>query len=199
MSSFPGVPFQRFQARQLLRDKYVLIIGDSVQRGVYKDLVALIHDSEMLRTEELVKAGELNFRGDRKLYGTQKNLGHRYMEIREYVGYNDLGENWRERVLVRFVFVTKIWDNDMKELLNSLTDDQFPDVLLVNSLFWDVTKYGHQKADKIKINECWTFPKFEHNLEQFINHVDQLDRRRLEKSPNEKPCLKLWRSTMPIR
>ena len=121
------------------------------------------------------------------------------MEIREYVGYNDLGENWRERVLVRFVFVTKIWDNDMKELLNSLTDDQFPDVLLVNSLFWDVTKYGHQKADKIKINECWTFPKFEHNLEQFINHVDQLDRRRLEKSPNEKPCLKLWRSTMPIR
>ena len=32
----PGVPFQRYQARQLLKDKYVLILGDSVQRGVYK-------------------------------------------------------------------------------------------------------------------------------------------------------------------
>ena len=41
----------------------------SVASNIYKanlDLVALIHDSEMLRTEELVKAGELNFRGDRE-------------------------------------------------------------------------------------------------------------------------------------
>ena len=30
------------------------------------DLVALIHDSEMMKTEELVKSGEPNFRGDRE-------------------------------------------------------------------------------------------------------------------------------------
>ena len=33
---YPGWPFQRFQARALLRDKYVLVLGDSVQRAVYK-------------------------------------------------------------------------------------------------------------------------------------------------------------------
>ena len=48
MNSFPGVPFQRFQARQLLRDKYVLIIGDSVQRGVYKGKFTLNHQNKAL-------------------------------------------------------------------------------------------------------------------------------------------------------
>ena len=48
MSSFPGVPFQRFQARQLLRDKYVLIIGDSVQRGVYKGKFTHNHQNKVL-------------------------------------------------------------------------------------------------------------------------------------------------------
>ena len=48
MNSFPGVPFQRFQARQLLRDKYVLIIGDSVQRGVYKGKFTLNHQNKVL-------------------------------------------------------------------------------------------------------------------------------------------------------
>ena len=45
-----GFAFQMQQARNMLRDKYILLIGDSVQRAVYKDLVALVHNSEMLTT-----------------------------------------------------------------------------------------------------------------------------------------------------
>ena len=54
MSSFPGVPFQRFQARQLLRDKYVLIIGDSVQRGVYKGKFTHNHQNKVLKKTDFL-------------------------------------------------------------------------------------------------------------------------------------------------
>ena len=161
------------------------------------DLVALLDNSEMLRSDELHKSGEVRFRGDRLIGATQKNLGTAYMEVREYRGYGDLGEDWRDRVLVRFAFVTRVWDETMKQLLHCLTDDHFPDVIVANSLFWDVTKYGHQAADKHKVDECWQFPRFEKNLDHFLNYVNELDQRRVSKS-TAKPCLKIWRSTMPI-
>lgn len=153
----------------------------------------------MLTSAECHKSGEAEFRGDRLLGATQKNLGTAYMEVREYSGYSDLGPGWRDRVLIRFAFVTKVWDETMKQLLQCLTDDHFPDVIIANSLFWDVTKYGHNAADKRKIDECWHFPRFEQNLADFLNHVNKLDQRRLMKDKStKKPCLKIWRSTMPI-
>ena len=39
--------FQRSQARILLKQKYILLMGDSVQRGMYKDLVALLNDGKV--------------------------------------------------------------------------------------------------------------------------------------------------------
>ena len=45
-----GSAFHMQQARNLLRNKYILLIGDSVQRAVYKDLVALVNNQEMLTT-----------------------------------------------------------------------------------------------------------------------------------------------------
>ena len=49
--SLPGVPFMRSQARILLKNKYVLFLGDSVQRAMYKDFIALLHNSEMLNSK----------------------------------------------------------------------------------------------------------------------------------------------------
>ena len=43
-----GVVFLRHHARILLRGRYLLMIGDSVQRGAYKDLVALLEDGTLM-------------------------------------------------------------------------------------------------------------------------------------------------------
>ena len=51
--------FQRSQARILLKQKYVLIMGDSVQRGMYKDLVALLNDGSFMTSEEKRAKGEV--------------------------------------------------------------------------------------------------------------------------------------------
>ena len=44
--------FQRSQARILLKQKYILLMGDSVQRGMYKDLVALLNDGKVVKNHE---------------------------------------------------------------------------------------------------------------------------------------------------
>ena len=130
----PGVPFTTSQARILLRNKYVLFLGDSVQRGMYKDFVAFLHNREMLTTEELQKTGEPSFRGDHLLYATEKNLGSEYCEIREYTGYSqkpcdylknekDTRTYWDGTILVRYAFITRAWRKDLhtRRILDNLT------------------------------------------------------------------------------
>ena len=46
--SIAGNVFSRHNARVLLNGKYILFIGDSVQRAAYKDLVALLDDGSLL-------------------------------------------------------------------------------------------------------------------------------------------------------
>ncbi|CBY43121.1 unnamed protein product [Oikopleura dioica] len=53
------------QARELLKDKYILIIGDSVQRCVYKDLIALLEDGCLMTESEKRSKMEHCYRGDR--------------------------------------------------------------------------------------------------------------------------------------
>ncbi|CAF4516533.1 unnamed protein product, partial [Rotaria magnacalcarata] len=61
--------------RQLLDDKYVLILGDSVVRALYKDLVKFSHVGDFLSDEELRVKGEKRFSGDRLISGgVQKGL-----------------------------------------------------------------------------------------------------------------------------
>lgn len=130
----PGVPFLRSQARILTKNKYILFLGDSVQRAMYKDFIALLHNAEMLTKDELKAASENTIRGDTLLYTTDKHNGTSFCEIREYAGYQanitDSGrdkkvqDKWLDTVLVRFAFITKIWDNEdhTKKILEILTE-----------------------------------------------------------------------------
>ena len=156
------------------------------------DLVALLHNSEMLTQRELAQSCEKEHRGDQLVAATMKNIGDKFMEVREYVddGY----------VLIRYVFMSRIWESngDTEAILDSLTSDHFPDVLLVNSLFWDVSKYG-DKPTKDSITKMKRFTGFETNLHRFIKYFECREKSicMKETSPR-KPCLKIWRSTMPI-
>ena len=49
--SIAGNVFSRHNARVLLNGKYILFIGDSVQRAAYKDLVALLDDGSLLERD----------------------------------------------------------------------------------------------------------------------------------------------------
>ena len=96
---------------------------------------------------------------------------------------------------IRYAYVTKIFDSTKTQhLLDILTREQFPDVLMVNSLFWDISKYNSRPVIK---DHVLRYPDFEENLKRFINAFQALERKRvLDK--NQQPCLKIWRSSMPI-
>ncbi|KAI2565268.1 PCED1B isoform 6, partial [Pan troglodytes] len=49
------------EVRQLLHNKFVVILGDSVHRAVYKDLVLLLQKDRLLTPGQLRARGELNF------------------------------------------------------------------------------------------------------------------------------------------
>jgi len=206
----PGVPFMRSQARILLKNKYILFLGDSVQRGMYKDLVALIHNSEMLSPKETREKSEPTFRTDKLLYTTEKHNGTAFCEIREYRGYPKTAasngkdklfqDKWENSVLVRYAFISKIWNEEhgrmTKDILDILTQDHFPDIICVNSLLWDVTKWGDKMVKRR--NGLAEFPQFSKSLRKFCGYINSLELAALKARRIKQPTLKIWRSSMPI-
>ncbi|XP_076103356.1 PC-esterase domain-containing protein 1A-like [Mytilus galloprovincialis] len=164
--------FLQEDANKLLHNKFIVIIGDSIQRGIYKDLVLLLQKNKYLRETDLRKKGEFSFIGDQLIEGGQKGVmtnGKNYREIRQYqTDYN----------LIRFYFVTRCYNTYIESILSDLTEDPKPDVVIMNSCLWDITRYG--KA----------------SVEMYKENLDKLYQRFKECLPEE--CLVLWNATLPI-
>ncbi|XP_071988760.1 PC-esterase domain-containing protein 1A-like [Engystomops pustulosus] len=47
--------FRSAEVRQLLHNKFVVVLGDSIQRSVYKDLVKLLRTDDFLTEKQLEK------------------------------------------------------------------------------------------------------------------------------------------------
>ena len=133
---------------ELLQNRKVIVIGDSIQRSVYKDLVCLWtqKDSRYLYQRELRAKGELSFLGDKllsggKLEGKMVN-GTGYREVREFSD----GE-----VSFKYYFVTRSYSEHMASILNELKTSQ-PDIIVMNSTFWDLHHYGDSDLQQYKAN-----------------------------------------------
>lgn len=195
------------QARELLKDKYILIIGDSVQRCVYKDLIALLEDGCLMTENEKRSKMESCYRGDRVVACTQAHNGTNFCQVREWRGIPD-DPNWEGRFLIRFIFTTRVYSDALKNIIAAYCEDHFPDVINVQSTFWDITRYG----DGENMNGQRYFPQYSYNLRQLVDQVDRLvdkeEIKRLRKNgpkpkdnkirrDRDRP-LKIWRSALPI-
>ncbi|XP_006888291.1 PREDICTED: PC-esterase domain-containing protein 1B-like [Elephantulus edwardii] len=112
------------EVRQLLHNKFVVVLGDSIQRTVYKDLVLLLQKDSLL---------------------TYHQLKEKYME--------DILEELR-------------------------TDSYTPDVLIMNSCLWDLSRYGKNP-----------WKSYRQNLESLFQRLD-------ETLPES--CLRVWNTAMPL-
>ncbi|KAJ4949516.1 hypothetical protein JOQ06_021027 [Pogonophryne albipinna] len=121
------------QASQLLHNKFIVVLGDSIQRAVYKDLVLLLQKDKYLSLKQLKTKGEMSFEEDCLVEGGCKSLMHNgtgYREVRQYQS---------DHHLVRFYFVTRIYSSYMKSILEDFRNGLKPDVLIVNSCVWDIS------------------------------------------------------------
>uniref|UniRef100_A0A3B4VK68 Family with sequence similarity 113 n=1 Tax=Seriola dumerili TaxID=41447 RepID=A0A3B4VK68_SERDU len=113
------------QASQLLHNKFIVVLGDSIQRSVYKDLVLLIQKEKYLTLRQLKSKGEMSFEQDCLVEGGCLSQMHN-------------GTQYRESILDDFCHGLK------------------PDVVIVNSCVWDISRYNSSWIDDYKKN-LYTF------------------------------------------
>ncbi|XP_075772186.1 PC-esterase domain-containing protein 1A isoform X2 [Pelodiscus sinensis] len=160
------------EVQQLLHNKFVVIMGDSIQRSVYKDLVLLLQKDRLLSQAQLKAKGELSFENDCLVEGGVRGEltnGTHYKEVRQYR---------TDHHLVRFYFVTRIYSDYMESILADFQAGPQPDVLVINSCLWDVSRYGPLSMKQYRLN-----------LEKAFNRLDKV-------LPHA--CLLVWNMTMPV-
>ncbi|KAM4835958.1 uncharacterized protein RHO17_022818 isoform 1-T1 [Thomomys bottae] len=169
------------EVRQLLHNKFVVIMGDSIQRAVYKDLVLLLQKDCLLSPRQLRAKGELSFERDALLEGSRWSGARprlpaapgaprpRYREVRQFrAGHH----------LVRFYFLTRAYSSYAGRVLDRLRRGLLaPDVLILNSCLGDLSRYGRHFRRR--------YPRA---LESLFGHLRQT----LPES-----CLLVWNTAMP--
>ncbi|XP_017328244.1 PC-esterase domain-containing protein 1A [Ictalurus punctatus] len=160
------------QASQLLHNKFVVVLGDSIQRSVYKDLVLLLQRDSYLSLSQLKRKGELSFEQDCLIEGGRlghMNNGTEYREVRQYR---------TDHHLVRFYFITRIFSRYMESILSDFKHELKPDVVIASSCVWDISRY----------NRKWV-PEYKENLNKFFVQL---------KAVLPEDSLVVWNMTMPL-
>ncbi|KAG8547442.1 hypothetical protein GDO81_028330 [Engystomops pustulosus] len=164
--------FRSAEVRQLLHNKFVVVLGDSIQRSVYKDLVKLLRTDDFLTEKQLEKRGEMSFENDTLVEGgslEQMHNGTTYREVRQYrTGHH----------LVRFYFLTRVYSTYLESVLSDFQRGPQPDLVIVNSCIWDVNRYHDHHLEAYKTNLDISFQRLKEVL-----------------SPQ---CLIIWTMTMPV-
>ena len=161
------------EVRQLLHNQFVVIMGDSVQRAVYKDLVLLLQKDCLLSSSQLKAKGELSFEQDVLLEGgrwERMHNGTHYREVRQFRSGHHL---------VRFYFLTRAYSPYVEDVLEHLLrGEHVPDLVVMNSCLWDLSRYGQN------------FPKsYQEDLESLFRRLNQV---------LPETCLLVWNTAMPV-
>ena len=183
----------------LLQNKTIVILGSSIVRGLYKDLVWLLNTDTLIDYGVLGNKGEESFpsldRLDEALSWTEmarrrKTLkrifhennrdmlrdfrgvvtGRHYAEVREY-------HNQESNITIIFKFISRAFPEDEADWaaeLRQLTGGRNIDILLLNSGLWDINRWG-PLAHK----------QYEASMEQLVRGL-----------PPE--CAVFWLTTTPV-
>ncbi|XP_077334456.1 PC-esterase domain-containing protein 1A-like isoform X3 [Lithobates pipiens] len=164
--------FSSDDVKRLLHNKYVAVLGDSIQRSVYKDLVRLLQNNSYLTEFELRNKGEITFANDTLVEGgklSDMHNGVTYREVRQYrTGHH----------LIRFYFLTRAYSEYVESVLADFKEGPKPDVVVISSCIWDLIRYTYQPLEVYKKNLDCLFSRLTEVL-----------------SPE---CLVIWNMTMPV-
>jgi len=169
-----GELFTSEDVQNLFYNKFVIVFGDSIQRGVYRDLVYLLQRDKYMARADLKGKGEMSFMGDMLLEGGclgERHNNKHYREIRQYQTDN---------YLVRYYYITGAHSEYLEECIDELADENQPkpDVIIMNSCIWDLTRNGN-KGRRL----------YPDRLQITFHHL---------KSVLPESCLLLWLAALPL-
>ncbi|XP_015284810.1 PREDICTED: PC-esterase domain-containing protein 1B-like, partial [Gekko japonicus] len=170
--------FSSEEVQQLLHNKFVVILGDSIQRTIYKDLVCFLQSGRLLTRSELkVKGGE-TFKGDHRVEFEGLHRETNYREVRQYR---------TDHHLVRFYFITRICSDYMESILEDFKADPAPDVVILNSCLWDLNRYLDRSANEPPLQKA--FREYRSNLQTLFKKLHDI-------LPTS--SLIIWNTAMPV-
>nr|DBA13700.1 TPA: hypothetical protein GDO54_017044 [Pyxicephalus adspersus] len=109
--------------RRLLHNKYVAILGDSIQRSVNKDLVKILQNDEFQTEKQLKRKGKMSFANDTLGDLSEMHNGIIYRQVRHYR---------TDHQLVRFYFLTHVSSEYIESVLAYFQHGPQPDVVIIN-------------------------------------------------------------------
>jgi len=153
--------FQRSDVRNILLNKKVVFLGDSILRNIYQDLVWLFEHGDFTPHRTLRKKGEQlgRFEFPDELHaGTGKMTpGRNYKEVREFSG-TERTKSYNFNA--SFCFITKCHSTRSEDfLLEYRRRHGPPDVILILSALWDINRWGPSGIPNY-ITNCERFLKF---------------------------------------
>ncbi|XP_065221578.1 PC-esterase domain-containing protein 1A-like isoform X2 [Planococcus citri] len=140
-------------------------------RATYKDFVQLINKNSLLDLRELRRRGEEEFQGDRRIVHSGMSKGRSYVEGREFVEHG---------VHVEYHFIARCYTEEIERFLRKIKDGSMktPDVFIMNSCLWDISRWGPHGVDAYKEN----MTKLMHLLKECL--------------PSQ--TLFIWTTTLPV-
>ncbi|XP_037529468.1 PC-esterase domain-containing protein 1A-like [Rhipicephalus sanguineus] len=135
--------FESAEVRNLLSSKRVVLMGCSNVRAIYKDLICVHQNNELISNEKLKQKMEDSSYGDNLVGHGKKHNGRDYREERLYRKY---------RTSISFYFLTRIYGEYVKRILADMTIGYAPDVIIVSSCLWDITRWGPNGVEEYKEN-----------------------------------------------
>ncbi|VDM52915.1 unnamed protein product [Angiostrongylus costaricensis] len=135
-------PYDSKFVKILLKDVHIMAIGDSIMRGIYKDLIAMLHGDELVK--------DINLKSKTESSVMKVDIERAFLEM------SSTGE--------------------------------FPDVLLINSCLWDITRASMMirrlrlmmpaTTQVIWLNMPWPIPV---DTPSLVNRVDNFNTRHLSR------------------
>ncbi|KAK5644837.1 hypothetical protein RI129_006137 [Pyrocoelia pectoralis] len=147
--------FSSEAANNLLGGKFICIFGGSNIRSLYKDLIWLLEDGRLSSETMLKTKNEESHSNDIRLSNGPLHNGIHYEEVREY----------NRNCHITFQFITRLYQTNFIDFIKSIeTLSKVPDVVIINSCLWDLTRWGTTGIQQFKKNvfdtltylqSCW--------------------------------------------
>lgn len=161
--------FSSKEVQALLKDKTVVLLGDSNTRAVYKDLICLYQKNALITAKVLKSKMERSIFNDELVEHGKLSKGRDYVEHRKFCS---------AYCKISFYFITKVYSSYVEKILKSFQERGSPDILIMNSTLWDICRWGPKGVEAFKKNLKTLMQRFREVLSQ--------------------NCIVIWVTTPPV-
>ncbi|CAL4100720.1 unnamed protein product, partial [Meganyctiphanes norvegica] len=139
--------FTQNDIADLFANKFIIMLGDSNMRAMYKDLVYLFKHGRMTPASCFRGRHDNPFCGDKLIQVTKPSQGRGYYEVRQF-------EDSQCSMMIRYQFITSVYGTLVQQLCTELETGEvpIPQVVIINSCMWDLTRWGPYQEENYKRN-----------------------------------------------